>query len=497
MSRHHLSLGSLVLLLAGLLAGSPSALPAAVSQTKGEPYEASGPAQAVPNSPNVVVVLVDDARYDDLATLPVIKSRIGATGATLTDFYAPFPLCCPSRATLLTGQYAHNHGVLANEAPLGGFSGFDDSSTLATWLTPTYTTGLIGKYLNQYQVPYKPPGWDEWMVPRGTYDYLNEAWSINTGSGPSNKRYPGYQTDTMGQLAESFIRRHASDRDPFFLYTSIVAPHAGNPADPQDPAGFPTPFVKPEYRNVFEGRAITDRSFNEADVGDKPVRPSPLRPAEIAGLTEANAQRREALLSAQDATVQILDTLRDTGELDNTFVFFMSDNGYILGEHRIRGGKVAPYEVSNRVPMLVRGPGIAPGTVVDQVTSQVDFAPTVLAMTGNLGANDTPIDGINLIPFLQDPNSARTSREAVVLEAGPESSTTTRYRYQGVRSGQWKYVERQGGQEELYDLRGDPYELENVAARPGFGQTPVQRQAQTRLDVLLDRYRWCAGAKCR
>ncbi len=180
--------------------------------------------RGVQAQPNVVVIMLDDMRYDDLSTLPRIRSRIGDAGVSFTHFYSPFPLCCPARSTLLTGQYAHNHGVLSNTAPTGGFHEFDDSSTLATWLTPTYRTGLIGKYLNGYSPPYRPPGWDEWIVPK-------TCTATTTATGTSSEtRLGGYQTvtgyatDTMGQFAAEFITRNATSTTPFFLYTNLVAP---------------------------------------------------------------------------------------------------------------------------------------------------------------------------------------------------------------------------------------------------------------------------------
>jgi N-acetylglucosamine-6-sulfatase len=446
-----------------------------------------------PADPNVVFILLDDGRYDDLTTLPDVQGRIGDQGATFTHFYSSFPLCCPARATLLTGQYPHNHGVLSNKAPTGGFKEFRDSSTLATWLDPTYHTGLIGKYFNQYVPPYQPPGWDEWMVPRAMYTYTATGWYVDKGSGGSYVTYPGYQTDTIGNLAVDFVNRNALRTDPFFLYISFVAPHAGNPGEADDPPGIATPAVSNLYRNRFAGLADTDPSFNEADVSDKPIRPSRLTAAEIAGLTEANAQRREAELSAQDQINRVLDAIQASGEMDNTYVMFMSDNGYILGEHRIRGGKVAPYEVSDHVPMMVRGPGIAPGTVIDDVTAQVDFAPTVLSMTGTVIANPAAIDGVNLLPRMVAPATTSLSRAAVVIEATPAQATTDPlpWLYHGVVSSQWKYVERETGRKELYDLANDPYELQNVAGEAAYGAT------QDRMASLVSTYEWCAGIACR
>jgi N-acetylglucosamine-6-sulfatase len=451
------------------------------------PAAAVAAAQA---TPNVVVIMLDDMRYDDLSTLPRIRSRIGDAGATFTHFYSPFPLCCPARSTLLTGEYAHNHGVLSNTAPTGGYHEFDDTSTLATWMTATYRTGLIGKYLNGYFPPYRPPGWDEWIVPKNMYGYYNKDWYVRRDAAGGYQSVPGYATDTMGQFAAEFITRNATSTTPFFLYTNLVAPHEGQPADPDDISGFPTPFVKPSYRDTFKGLQSTDPSFNEADVSDKPVRPSLLSQAEINGLTEQNAQRRESMLSAQDAVDRIMDALQTSGELNDTFVVFMSDNGYVLGEHRIRGGKLAPYEVANRVPLMIRGPGIAAGTRIDTAASQVDFAPTVMAMAG-LSA-PASVDGVSLLNAARSPGTT-FNHPPIVIEATDTKATTDPlpWMYRGVVQDGWKYVARTTGKKELYDLTSDPYELQNLAGKAAYA-TRQQQLAQ-----LLAQYQSCAGAGCR
>ena len=299
------------------------------------------------------------------------------------------------------------------------------------------------------------------------WDYRSATWSING----VNRSIPGYQTNTVGNWATDFIVSQADKDEPFFLYTSILAPHSGNPAKPGDPS-LPTPNVADIYRDTFAGMANTNPAFNEADVSDKPTRPSLLSPAEIAAETEVNAQRREALLSAQDVVTQIIDTLTVTGELDTTYLWFISDNGYIMGEHRIRSGKVAPYEVSVRVPMLLRGPNIAPGTTVRAPSALVDFAPTVLAMTGQEPAQGPfPMDGVNSLPTAGDPSVGMT--RPIVIEAGPTSrlaADTDPYLYHGIIANlggsQWMYVSRATGKKELYDLASDPAELVNVAGRP-------------------------------
>ena len=370
---------------------------------------------------------------------------------------------------------------------------FKDGSTLATWLDPTYRTGLIGKYFNAYQAPYVPPGWNEWAVPRGVFNYFGSRWVQTTGTAlATNVAYPGYQTATLGALSVDFIQRNAPSTEPFFMYTSIVAPHSGNPDEADDPAPYPTPAVEDRYRNDFAGLANNNPSFNEADVSDKPIRPKLLTPTQVAKITEVNAQRREAELSAQDQINRILDALKASGEMADTYVMFMSDNGYILGEHRTKIGKIAPYQPSNRVPFMVRGPGIPAGGVVDDETAQVDFAPTVLAMAGAIADDPADIDGLSLLPQLTNP-TAPLARPASLLEATQTSSSLDPlpWQYHGVVSNQWKYIERESGTRELYDLDADPDELENVADRRAYVDV------QTQLAALLDRYRWCAGAECR
>ncbi len=447
-----------------------------------------------PAQPNIVVVLLDDARYDDFTALRRLR-EFRDSGATFESFYSSFPLCCPARATLLSGQYPHNHGVLNNVQPTGGFAEFKDKSTLATWLDPDYRTGLVGKYFNQYSPPYTPPGWNEWMVPRGTYHFTNAGWYLNRGLGGAYTTIPGYQTATMGTLASNFIKRNAPRTQPFFLWTAIVASHAGNPVDPDDPSGFPTPYVDPKYRDARKGQTNTDPSFNEADVSDKPIRPAPLTTTEVAGLTETLQQRRESMLSAKDALARIEAAVAASGEAENTYVVVTSDNGYLMGEHRLRGGKVAPYQVSNRMPLLVRGPGITPGTVITETTAQVDVAPTLAALAGVPIDPAAPIvDGENLAPLLHDPvGSTHLSRPGVIIEATDTKATSDPlpWLYNGIVSDGWKYIERANGRKELYNLSADPYELVNVAGKP----RAASKQAELAASLADDK--WCAGADCR
>ena len=327
------------------------------------------------------------------------------------------------------------------------------------------------------------------MVPRGVYNYETSRWWVNQGLGGAYRELSGYQTDTLATLASDFIERNAPRTEPFFLLTSIVAPHAGLPADPDDPVGTPTPYVKPVYRDRFEGIVNSNPAMNESDVSDKPIVLPPLTAAQIAGVTEALQQRRESMLSVRDAVGDLLDALVASGELANTYVMVMSDNGYLLGEHRYPWGKVAPYEVSNHVPFAVRGPGIEPGTVVPDVSAQVDFAATVADIADvRPGIRQ---DGLSLLPRLT--GGTRITRPGILLEATDTDATSDPlpWLYRGVVKGRWKYVERTTGHRELYDLRTDPHELVNLADRAEHAAT------QSELAALTERLRSCAGLGCR
>lgn len=476
--------------VASLLAASVAAALFAVSPaTEASAPSAPPPVAGAQARPNIVVILLDDARLDDMSVLHRVRARVAKRGVTVSRHYAPFPLCCPARATLLTGRYPHNHGVLSNHAPGGGFAAFDDTSTLATWLDPTYRTGLVGKYFNQYNRPYVPPGWDEWMVPFRMYDYSYPEWWVQRDGLAQQVSVPEYQTDALGTLAVDFIRRNAPRRRPFFLLASIVAPHAGNPVELDDPVQ-PTPAVADEYRDRFAGQPLTDPAFNEEDISDKPGRLAPLSPEEITGLTEVNAQRREALLSAQDVVDGVIDELRASGELDSTYVIVTSDNGYLLGEHRIRGGKVSPYEVANHMPLYIRGPGIRAGTTFTGLTSQVDLAPTIARMAGLDLEESWQVDGQSLLYRLRQPKAPRAKRPGLLLEATTQGDNST-WLYHGLVRGRWKYVERTDGFVELYDLRKDPFEL------TGLGADPAYAEVRARLSAILDGLRDCAASSCR
>jgi N-acetylglucosamine-6-sulfatase len=450
--------------------------------------------------PNIVLILVDDMAERDLEHMPKVRALLGDEGTTFANSFTPFSLCCPDRTSILTGQYAHNHGVLGNDTPkypLGGYPGFHtDDNTLATWLDDAgYQTAFVGKYLNRYAkggAPARvPPGWDDWHATKALhYDtvpmYENGADTVHRGV---------YATDLVTGMSDRIIASTMSRAEPLFLWTSYFAPHAGDPKDPDDtctgrgaPRSVATPSPSPRDRDDFAGlRLPDDPSFNEADVSDKPAairRLARLSPTMVGCLAELNRQRIESLQSVDRGVSKIVAAVTAAGEIDNTVFVFTSDNGYLIGQHRVPQGKVLPYEPSIRVPLIVRGPGFAAGAVHSQLTATVDLAPTLADLAGA-----TPrriIDGISLLPG--SGLSEHADRD-IVLEAGPKTVKGP-MTFTGLRTERYKYVEYATGERELYDLRSDPYELRNLAGDPAVADI------EQKLAAELAAVRNCAGRMC-
>lgn len=443
--------------------------------------------------PNIILITTDEQRHDELWAMPTVQHNLVQQGTSFTKSYASFPLCCPSRATWLTGQYAHNHGVLGNAAspfPLGGFPAFDNSSTLATWLHDAgYQTAFVGKFLNKYGIKpvRKPPGWDDWHANVGGGNYFDtRVWENGTPF-----QYTGpYQVDLHAGMVENVIKQRVPADAPLFLWASYFAPHNGLPREPGDPLT-DTPAVAPRHVDRFVTEKLrTSPSFNEADVSDKPsyVRNRALiTPFAQKGLTNLYQQRLESLLAVDEAIARMISALAATGELDNTVIVFTSDNGYTIGEHRIPQGKAVPYEPSTRVPLVVRGPGFPPSATRSQLVANIDLAPTMVELADAQAG--LPMDGTSLLPMAADP-AADPGRD-LVLEAGPRTVDGPWY-YTAVRTSKWLYVEYpETGEVELYDMVNDPYQLQNRAADQAYA---------TQLGLLANRLaqlRDCAGETCR
>jgi N-acetylglucosamine-6-sulfatase len=440
-------------------------------------------------APDVVVIETDDQTVSDTAAMPRTRALIGDAGVTFANSFVSLSECCPSRATFLTGQYAHNHGVQSVGGPVGGFHRLHGDETLAVWLQRAgYTTGVVGKYLNGFRGRRVPPGWTDFnaFIGRSTYRFFDFTMNVN---GRLRTDRTGYQTDVVTRRSLAFIRRQSRTPRPFFLWTTYVAPHVGAPHDLWDPVAVKSTVPAPRHENAFLGaRLPRPPSFDEADVSDKPpgVRDRPRLPVwKIAALQNIHRQRLASLLAVDEGVSRIVGALRAAGRLSDTLLIFTSDNGFLLGQHRVATGKVLPYEPSIRVPLLVRGPGLPRGVRRDQLVWNGDLAPTILDAAG--ARPGLAPDGRSLLPLARSPR-ARSDR-AILLEAPPAAHTNGLPLFTGLRTPRWKYVEHLWGARELYDLRRDPDELDNLAGRA--------RAVQRRLARELARLRGCAGAACR
>jgi arylsulfatase A-like enzyme len=473
----------------GLRIGLAAAVAVFVALTAGAavPGRAAAPAPA-PARPNVVVLMTDDQTVESVRVMANVRARLARQGTSFANSFAVYPLCCPSRATYLTGQYPHNHGVMGNAPPAGGSAKLDHSNTVAVWLQRAgYHTVHLGKFLNGYgrdATPRIPPGWTEWYgsLDPSTYrfyDYtLHEnGTDVTYGNAPAD-----YQTDVYATKAVQLVRRLAPRARPFFLSVAFLAPHSGGPRESDDPPNMATPVPAPRHRDRFAQEPLPrPPSFNEADVSDKPesIRRRPLLgPGVQAAVTENYRQRLESLLAVDEAIGRILDALAATGELGRTLVVFTSDNGFFHGEHRVRQGKILVYEPSVRVPLILRGPGVARGHEAHGLVGNIDLAPTIVdAANARAGRR---LDGRSLLPLARNPEP-RPARD-LLLET---------QQYAAIRTPRYVYVEHATGERELYDLAADPDQLESRAGHRGF------EQVEADLAARLARLRTCAGAACR
>ena len=421
---------------------------------------------------------MDDLNFATVQQMPELRSSVIEEGASFQNTFISYPLCCPSRATILTGLYAHNHDVRGNAPPDGGFQKFRsegyEESTIAVRLQQSgYETGLFGEYLNYYldeDPTHVPPGWDEWHA-RGDiayYEYeLNENGEIVSYGNDTED----YFTDVLTRKATDFVRRVTADSQPFFLYLAPAAPH-----EPAIPAT--------RHQGAFaDEEAPRSPSFDEEDVSDKPswIREiDSLSDEQISEIDDRYRNWLASMLAVDEMVASLVRELEVAGELDNTFIFFTSDNGYHQGEHLIDYGKNTPYEESARVPLFVRGPGVPAGSKVERLALNTDFAPTF----ADLASIEFSADGRSLAPLLRGEDHAW--RSAVLLEGFPDENPPS---YGAVRTETHKYVEYDNGETELYDLEADPYELENL---PDITDLALVADLNTKLNAL----RSCAGDEC-
>jgi N-acetylglucosamine-6-sulfatase len=449
---------------------------------------------AATERPNVVLVVTDDLTKRDYFDLTSDLGSFTSGGTYFKNAFATTSVCCPSRASMLTGLYAHNHGVTQNIDPVVGYEQYHaqgyDQKDLPVWLKGSgYKTGLVGKYMNRYdaQADGVPAGWTDWYGaddPTSNWT-LNENGSMKTY--PQDPTAPGYQhwEDVLGDKAVQFVGdAHASGK-PFFLWYGTHAPHTPELVAPRDEDRMDT------------WPAYDPPNFNEEDVSDKPQwvqDQSPISSTLQQTLEQKRQKRLTSMLAVARNLARLKSELRATGELSNTYLILISDNGYHLGEHRLRAGKMTAYEEDMRVPLAISGPGVASGNARHMVLN-TDLAPTIADL-----ANVRPkfaTDGRSFAPLLPTGRSDIAAddfrqrfmeenwRSEVPTPNGPKLfPAPTNFAVRGLNFLYDRYLT---GETEYYDLTLDPFELESKQ---------VSGNRKEALDKLRMRLRNCRGAEC-
>jgi len=478
--------------------------------------------------PNIILILADDLEMHPtiLGHMPKLQELMVAGGMSFQNALVPISLCCPSRVSIFTGQHAHNHDIVKNTPPNGGFAKVIQQNVEARMFAPLlqnagYYTALMGKYMNGYPLAtdntYVPSGWDEWYVSKGGVGYFNFNLIENGVPVRYREDEADYLTDVLTRKAVDFITQQAVSpaNSPFFLELSIYAPHG-----PATPA--------PRHAILFPDlQAPRGPSFNEADISDKPSRLQfpELTEAEIQEIDTFYRDRVRSMQAVDDMIGELFSALAATGELSNTYLIFTSDNGYHQGEHRIAKGKQSPYEESEKVPFVVVGPGVPAGTARMEPISLIDLAPTFLDLAGLPMAAADAMDGRSLKPLLQSPEKIPSWRTAVLFEkvgsaedpidintlsladrVAPDDEDSEVQvqivvapgivqeaklpRFEGLHTDRYSYIRYGDGVIEFYDLWADPFQLNNLAES---APTELLAVFETQLPAMAA----CQGATCR
>lgn len=457
--------------------------------------------------PNIILIVTDDQNVASAAHMPVVNAELAAKGVTFINGFVVSPQCCPSRVSILRGQYVHNHHIIHGKGRYGGFKKVYadglEQSTLALWLKNVgYRTALFGKYLNQYpskNTPtYIPPGWDAWYAwwrddqvstqVSSYYGYfLNENGIVNQYQNAE----ADYITDVLADRVVTFIEDAAASSDdaPFFAYIAPSAPHA-----PSIPAA--------RHVNLYaDVKLPVSPAFNEDDMSDKPLALQKLRrhsTKQEQMLTKFYRNQLRALRSVDEMIARILKTLEQTNQLENTYIVYISDNGMHFGEHRLGKGKGTAYEEDIRVPFFVRGPGVSAGITQEHMVLNIDLAPTIADIAG--ATIPDFVDGRSILPLL-NASSPMTFRSVFVVTLGTDDNVTCVTEDAGIncfnalRTSRYSYiVHRVTGEKELYDLETDPYQLNNLLyGSPSTNVRNLQRALHLRLMSMLQ----CSGESCR
>jgi arylsulfatase A-like enzyme len=453
----------------------------------------------VKGRPNIVFILTDDLSTDLIQYMPHVRD-MQQHGLTFSNYFVTDSLCCPSRSSIFTGRLPHSTGVFTNTGPDGGFDLFhrrgEENDTFATTLrTGGYRTALLGKYLNEYDPghtpgqrgPYVPPGWTEWDATGngyGEFDYrLNENGRVvHYGTEPK-----AYLTDVIAANGRSFVRRSLDAGAPFLVELATFAPHSPYVPAPRDGGLFP------------DLQAPRTAAFDASVAGAPEWLASvpPLSERETSEISDAYRLRARSVQAVDRLLGGIEDELRAAHQLDNTYIVFSSDNGYHMGEHRLRPGKLTAFDTDIRVPLVVVGPEVPAGTV-SQIVENIDLRPTFEELAGS--SPGPTVEGRSLVPFLrgQTPPDWRTA--ALVEHHGPigtrpdEPDRALQFAgnpptYEAMRTAAALYVEYADGEREYYDVANDPEQLTNLAA-----QLPAEQTAS--LHSSLTAMAGCRGDGC-
>ena len=430
--------------------------------------------------PNIIVIMTDDQPDHTIAYMPTVMNELVPNGVIFTNAFVSTPLCCPSRASILSGEYAHNHQVLTNQFPEGGAEKFDASETIATWMKEAgYRTAYYGKYLNGYErlnpTGIVPPGWDEWGVflgqgsdadeDAGSLEYFfNFTMSENGMVVEYPRSKPNFGADVVTVKSVNFINQ--ARNEPFFLFIGYYNPHSPYIAAPrhQDTtfrAGTGWDWI--QYRPP---------NFNEENIRDKPKYLQDISPLSEGEVDTAHKQILRSLLSVDDGVASILNALDKTGLKENTIVIYLSDNGMTLGDHRFGVDKNCVYEACVKIPFIVYAPGLVEVRSDDHLVANIDLVPTFIEWAEN--EKPASVDGESLVPLLMDPNAEW--RKDILLEHWPTRNGIGSMipEFYAVRTMEWKYVEYETGEKELYDLVNDPYELNNLAGKRKYKEIETQ-----------------------
>lgn len=432
--------------------------------------------------PNIVFVLTDDQMPGTENRMQALQNNLVSSGVKFSNTVSTYPLCCPGRATIQRGQYPHNTRIYGNSEPQGGWEKFQrlglHHNTVATWLDDAgYQTGLFGKYMNNYRDKLIPPGWDRWYAWNG----VDMGWSSVNDQG-NVKPLERPQADSLvADNAAAFLRNRLPGPQPVFAFVNFGAMH-----EPYHHAGIDA--------DKFKGVGVPRTpAFNEADVSDKKnpaVRTqNRLSPGEISDLDSQYRQGLRSLQRVDRFIGEASDVLRRSGEMDDTYFVFYTDNGSHFGQHRFTHGKLQPYEEDINFPLIVRGPDIRRGVVEPGLVGNHDIAPTIADMA-NVGV-PAFVDGRSVMPLA---SGTATAWPRTAILSIRESGLSPPPDWEVLRMQNSKYIRFENGLDtgfrEYYDLAIDPFE---VNSNPGAVAPGTRLYWESRMDDLQA----CSGIECQ